>query len=66
MVTVDARGMFNYALDQGHLFFHGLIPAATYSAVVTAPGQGSATASFRVYPKGQVPPLPTPAGPPPA
>ncbi len=66
MVTVDAGGRFNYALDQGHRFFHGLIPVATYSAVVTAPGQGSATASFRVYPKGQVPPLPTPAGPPPA
>jgi serine/threonine protein kinase len=63
-VTADAGGMFNYAIDQGHHFFPGLIPIGTYSAVVTAPGQGSATASFRVYPVGQVPQQPAPAGPP--
>jgi hypothetical protein len=55
--------MFNYAFDQGHHFFPGLIPTGTYSAVVTAPGQRSATASFRVYPEGQVPPLPNPGRP---
>jgi hypothetical protein len=63
-VTVDDAGMFNYAIDQGHHFFSGLIPTGTYSAVVTAPGQGSETASFRVYPRGSMPPLPIPAGPP--
>jgi serine/threonine protein kinase len=63
-VTADDAGMFNYAIDQGHHFFSGPIPTGTYSAVVTAPGQGSATASFRVYPVGSVPPLPTPPGPP--
>ena len=64
VVTTDAAGTFNYALDQGHHFFPGAIPVGTYSVVVTAPGQGSATASFRVYPEGSVPPLPIPAGPP--
>jgi serine/threonine protein kinase len=63
-LTADAAGMFNYAMDQGHRFFSGPIPVGTYSAVATAAGHGSATASFRVYPKGSVPPLPTPAGPP--
>ncbi len=56
--------MFNYAFDQGHHFFSGQIPIGTYRAVAAAPGQGSATASFRVYPAGSVPPLPTPGGPP--
>jgi serine/threonine protein kinase len=63
-VTADNAGMFNYAIDQGHHFFSGLIPIGTHSAVAAAPGQGSATASFRVYAAGKVPPLPTPAGPP--
>ena len=65
-VRADDRGWFNYAFDQGHHFFPGLIPTATYKAVVTAPGDGSTTASFRVYPVGSVPALPTPQGPPPA
>jgi Protein kinase domain len=63
-VRADDTGMFNYAVDQGHHFFPGLIPTGTYSAVVTAPGDASTTASFRVYPAGSVPPLPTPQGPP--
>jgi hypothetical protein len=63
-VTADAGGIFNYAIDQGHRFFRGLIPEGTYSVVAAAAGQGSATASFRVYPKGGVPPLPTLGGPP--
>ena len=63
-VTADAGGIFNYAIDQGHRFFRGLIPGGTYSVVAAAAGQGSATASFRVYPKGGVPPLPALGGPP--
>jgi hypothetical protein len=62
IVTTDAAGNFSYAFDQGHHFFPGQIPVRTYSVVVTAPGQGSATASFRVYLAGSVPPLPVPAG----
>src|SRR5215469_12271733 len=60
-VTTDATGMFNYAMDQGHHFFSGLIPTGTYRAVVTAQGGGNASAWFRVYPQGRVPQLPTPA-----
>jgi Protein kinase domain len=64
-VRTDGTGRFNYAVDQGHHFFPGAIPPATYKAVVTAPGDGSATASFRVYPAGHIPALPIPQGPPP-
>jgi hypothetical protein len=64
-VKADDRGWFNYAVDQGHHFFPGLIPTGTYKAVVTAPGDGSTTVSFRVYPVGRVPALPIPQGPPP-
>ena len=64
-VKADGTGMFNYAFDQGHHFFTGLIPTGTYKAVVTAPGDGGATISFRVYPVGSVPALPIPRGPPP-
>src|SRR5262249_48608900 len=54
----DRRGTFNYAVDQGHYFFRGAIPPGTYSAVVTAPGGRSASASFRVGPVGSPPPPP--------
>jgi Protein kinase domain len=63
-VTANNAGMFNYAIDQGHHFFPGLIPVGTYTAAAAAPGRGSVTASFRVYPAGSVPPLPPPPGPP--
>jgi serine/threonine protein kinase len=58
--VADQNGMFNYAVDQGHFFFHGPIPTGKYSVVISAPGQHSVSASFRVYPAGHVPPLPTP------
>jgi hypothetical protein len=61
-LTADAAGRFSYAIDQGHYFFPGPMPTATYSAVATARGGGSATARFRVYPAGKVPPLPAPPG----
>jgi serine/threonine protein kinase len=57
--VTDQNGMFNYAVDQGHHFFHGKIPVGTYR--VTASGGGrSVSISFRVYPAGQVPALPAP------
>jgi serine/threonine protein kinase len=62
-VVADADGQFNYAVDQGHLFFHGAIPAGTYRVVAASGGQ-SVSVSFRVYPAGQVPALPAPAAPP--
>jgi hypothetical protein len=46
----DLQGTFNYAIDQGHLFFHGHgpIPPGTYQVVVTTPGGRSVKATFRV------------------
>jgi serine/threonine protein kinase len=58
--VADQDGMFNYALDQGHYFFHGAIPTGKYRVVASAPGQHSVSASFQVYPAGHVPPLPSP------
>ena len=56
--VADRHGTFNYAIDQGHNFFRGAILPGTYSAVVTAPGGRSASASFRVYPVGSAPSAP--------
>jgi hypothetical protein len=48
--TVDDRGTFNYAIDQGHMFFPGPIPAGLYHVLVTGAGGRRATASFSVRP----------------
>jgi serine/threonine protein kinase len=56
--TADKEGTFNYAIDQGHVFFHGQpIPPATYEVVVTAAEGIRATASFQVYNYNSEPPL---------
>jgi serine/threonine protein kinase len=60
----DQAGSFNYAFDQGHHFFSGPIPTGSYSVTASTAGLPSVSARFRVYPGGQLPPLPTPAGPP--
>jgi serine/threonine protein kinase len=60
--TVDPKGTFNYAVDQGHQFFPGPMPVGAYQVVATGPGGRAATARFRVLPPpGQGPP---PGGPP--
>ena len=38
--TVDQKGTFNFAIDQGHLFFPGLIPAGRYHVLVTGARAG--------------------------
>jgi serine/threonine protein kinase len=58
--VADESGMFNYAIDQGHYFFRGAIPAGTYRAMASTPGGHSVSTTFRVYPAGQAPPLPAP------
>ena len=60
----DQKGTFNYAVDQGHYFFSGPIPAGRYTVTVTAPGGQSASTAFIVSPP-QGPPSGTPPGPPP-
>jgi hypothetical protein len=66
--VADLQGTFNYAIDQGHRFFHEQIPAGTYRVVATESGGQSASASFRVNQAAQGgPPGPLPGqfGPPP-
>jgi serine/threonine protein kinase len=60
----DLQGTFNYAIDQGHQFFRGSIPAGDYKVVVTGPGGRSARTSFRVSDadSSSLPP-PPPGGP---
>ena len=61
--TVDLKGTFNYAIDQGHVFFPGAIPAGTYRVVVTGPRGRRATATFLVHPQPQPPSgFPPPSG----
>jgi len=54
--VTDAEGTFNYAIDQGHHFFHGPIPPGSYTAVATAHGEPSVHVSFSVRPPGSGPP----------
>ena len=60
--TVDQKGTFNYAIDQGHLFFPGAIPAGTYHVLVTGAKGRRATTTFQVRPSAS----PAADSPPPA
>jgi hypothetical protein len=67
--TVDQKGTFNYAIDQGHAFFSGPIPAGIYHVLVTGAGGRLATATFQVHPQPPPPaggPRPSGRGTPPA
>jgi hypothetical protein len=48
--VADPRGLFNYTVDQGHVFFPGQLPIGSYHVIVTAPGGRRATATFDVIP----------------
>ena len=61
--VTDRQGTFSYAIDQGHYFFRGPIPLGKYTAVVTAPGERSASVRFQV---GAGPSTGPPPGQPPA
>jgi serine/threonine protein kinase len=62
--VADLAGTFSYAIDQGHVFFSGLIPPGTYHVLVTAPGERTARVSFLVNDGAQHRP-PGGSGPPP-
>jgi serine/threonine protein kinase len=47
--TTDEVGTFNYAIDQGHLFFPGPIPPGDYTVLATGAGGRHATATFQVH-----------------
>ena len=53
--TADQKGTFNYAIDQGHVFFPGAIPAGTYHVLVTGARGLRATTSFQVHPPAPPP-----------
>jgi hypothetical protein len=50
MPVVDLAGTFNYAIDQGHKFFPGPIPAGDYTVVATSPQGTTARTTFSVHP----------------
>ncbi len=63
--TTDMQGTFNYAVDQGHVFFSGPIPPGIYKATASESGGLSASASFQVNAAAQGgPPVPPGQGPP--
>jgi len=61
----DMQGTFNYAVDQGHVFFRGAMPPRTYQVLVTAPGGVNVKATFQVNgaAAGAPPPGPPPGQP---
>jgi serine/threonine protein kinase len=64
--VTDLNGTFNYAIDQGHVFFSGTMPPGTYHVLVTAPGAPTFRESFVVNAGAQQRPPPGGSGPPPA
>jgi len=46
----DLKGTFNYAVDQGHVFFAGSMPPGRYEVVATAADGSKASAAFTVNP----------------
>jgi len=65
-LVVDDAGTFNYAINQGHEFFAGPIPAGSYQVVVTGVGGRHASARFTVRPPGSGGTPPAGGGTPPA
>jgi Protein kinase domain len=47
-VITDFRGTFNYAINQGHEFFHAGLPTGFYEVTVTGPDGHRARARFEV------------------
>jgi serine/threonine protein kinase len=50
--VVDRGGMFNYAINQDHEFFPGVLPPGVYEVLVTGPHGRSARARFQVLSSG--------------
>jgi hypothetical protein len=50
--VTDRKGTFNYAIDQGHVFFRGLIPVGEYQVVALGARGRQASTSFQVVPLG--------------
>jgi serine/threonine protein kinase len=50
--VADQRGTFNYAIDQGHVFFRGLVPLGDYTVIALGAGGRHASVTFQVVPIG--------------
>jgi hypothetical protein len=59
--VADQKGTFNYAIDQGHVFYRGLIPPGFHKVVALGARGRRASVTFQVVPLGQ----PLTGGPPP-
>jgi serine/threonine protein kinase len=51
--VADQKGTFNYAIDQGHLFYRGLLPLGTHTVIALGAGGRRASVTFQVLPMGQ-------------
>ena len=60
--VTDLNGTFNYAIDQGHVFFSGPIPPGKYRVLVTASGEPPIGKSFLVNNGAQQRPPPGGSG----
>ncbi|HEY1819036.1 MAG TPA: serine/threonine-protein kinase [Trebonia sp.] len=63
--VTDMQGTFNYAIDQGHVFFRGPIPPGVYHVLATASSGRTASVSFTVHPGTTTTPPPGGPGQPP-
>ncbi len=53
--VADQKGTFNYAIDQGHLFYRGLLPVGVHTVIALGAGGRRASLRFQVVPVGQPP-----------
>ncbi len=51
--VADQKGTFNYAIDQGHVFYRGVIPVGPHKVVALGARGRRASITFQVLPMGQ-------------
>jgi serine/threonine protein kinase len=51
--VADQKGTFNYAIDQGHVFYRGPIPVGRYKVIALGARGRRASITFQVLPMGQ-------------
>ena len=50
--VADQKGTFNYAIDQGHVFYRGLLPIGVHTVIALGAGGRRASITFQVVPPG--------------
>ena len=50
--VADQQGTFNYAIDQGHVFYRGLLPVGLHTVIALGAGGRRASVTFQVVPIG--------------